>query len=152
MNDFSVKICGLSIEGLKWQINVWEERNCFIVFHKWTYTDQFNGLVRGALLETPIASPLIPNPQFAENLTSAKRLYNIELNKKNITSLPVPCRIFRKKINLVEVGANLFIFLHIFNLPWGIIWVTLYCWFSHDVTKTQTEKLLILLIFNFHDV
>ena len=27
-----------------------------------------------------------------------------------------------------------------------------YCWFSHDVTKIQTSKLLILLIFYFHDV
>ena len=26
------------------------------------------------------------------------------------------------------------------------------CWFSHDVTKIQTSKLLILLIFYFHDV
>ena len=26
------------------------------------------------------------------------------------------------------------------------------CWFSHDVTKFQTTKLLILLIFYFHDV
>ena len=28
----------------------------------------------------------------------------------------------------------------------------LYCWFSHDATKIQTSKLLILLIFYFHDV
>ena len=27
-----------------------------------------------------------------------------------------------------------------------------YCWFSHDVTKTQTKKLLILPRFHFHDV
>ena len=27
-----------------------------------------------------------------------------------------------------------------------------YCWFSHDVTKFQTSKLLILLRFYFHDV
>ena len=27
-----------------------------------------------------------------------------------------------------------------------------YCWFSHDLTKIQTTKLLILLIFYFHDV
>ena len=27
-----------------------------------------------------------------------------------------------------------------------------YCWFSHDVTKTQTTKLSILLIFYFHNV
>ena len=26
-----------------------------------------------------------------------------------------------------------------------------YCWFSHDVTKTQTEKLSILQSFYFHD-
>ena len=29
---------------------------------------------------------------------------------------------------------------------------TLYCWFSHDATKTQTTKLSILLRFYFHDV
>ena len=29
---------------------------------------------------------------------------------------------------------------------------TLYCWFSHDVTKTQPTKLSILLRFYFHDV
>ena len=29
---------------------------------------------------------------------------------------------------------------------------TLYCWFSHDVTKTHTTKLSILLRFYFHDV
>ena len=28
----------------------------------------------------------------------------------------------------------------------------LYCWFSHDVTKIQTTKLLILLIFYCRDV
>ena len=28
----------------------------------------------------------------------------------------------------------------------------MYCQFSHDVTKIQTTKLLILLIFYFHDV
>ena len=27
----------------------------------------------------------------------------------------------------------------------------IYCWFSHDVTKTQTKKLSILLRFYFHD-
>ena len=27
-----------------------------------------------------------------------------------------------------------------------------YCWFSHDVTKTQTKKLSILPRFYFHDV
>ena len=27
-----------------------------------------------------------------------------------------------------------------------------YCWFSHDVTKIQTTKLLIFLIFYFNDV
>ena len=27
----------------------------------------------------------------------------------------------------------------------------LYCWFSHDVTKIQTKKLLILQRFYFHD-
>ena len=28
----------------------------------------------------------------------------------------------------------------------------LYCWFSHDVTKSQTTKLSILLRFYFRDV
>ena len=31
-------------------------------------------------------------------------------------------------------------------------WFLEYCWFSHDVTTIQTTKLLILLIFYFHDV
>ena len=29
---------------------------------------------------------------------------------------------------------------------------SVYCWFSHDVTKFQTSELLILLRFCFHDV
>ena len=28
----------------------------------------------------------------------------------------------------------------------------LYCWFSHDITKSQTTKLSILLRFYFHGV
>ena len=30
--------------------------------------------------------------------------------------------------------------------------ISIYCWFSHDVTKTQTTKLSILLRFYFHGV
>ena len=29
---------------------------------------------------------------------------------------------------------------------------SIYCWFSHEVTKFQTSELLILLRFYFHDV
>ena len=37
-----------------------------------------------------------------------------------------------------------------FSYSFGI--ETMNCWFSHDVTKIQTVKLLIELIFYFHDV
>ena len=35
-------------------------------------------------------------------------------------------------------------------LEWIRQWTN--CWFSHDVTKIRTTKLLIFLIFYFHDV
>ena len=31
-------------------------------------------------------------------------------------------------------------------------YTSVYCWFSHDVTKIQTTKISILLRFYFHDV
>ena len=31
------------------------------------------------------------------------------------------------------------------------VYMHMYCWFSHDVTKIQTKKLSILLRFYFHD-
>ena len=34
----------------------------------------------------------------------------------------------------------------------NFVLIPINCWFSHDVTKIQTLKLLILLIFYFHDV
>ena len=44
--------------------------------------------------------------------------------------------------------SHLFLFFYIFVPNPGEI----YCWFSHDVTKIQTSKPLILLIFYFHAV
>ena len=32
------------------------------------------------------------------------------------------------------------------------VYIIIYCWFSHDVTKIQTTKLLILRRCYFHDV
>ena len=52
-----------------------------------------------------------------------------------------------------ENTVHLMFMLHVvrMKLPLHIVNHSLYCWFSHDVTKIQTKKLSILQRFYFHD-